>query len=137
MDIMQAIPSGSKVFAKLDALHGYHQLELDEESRKLTTFLLPSGRYRYKRGPMGLRSTGDVWCFRSDVVVNDIEGCFKIVDDILVAARNMKELRQKLEEILKRCVQAGLVIHRRKIKIATSISFAGFHVCSRSGCRSC
>ena len=32
MDIMQAIPSGSMVFAKLDALHGYHQIGLDEES---------------------------------------------------------------------------------------------------------
>ena len=52
-DIMRGIPADSTVFCKLDAVWGYHQMPLEEQSRKLTTFLLPSGRYRYKRGPMG------------------------------------------------------------------------------------
>ena len=48
-EIVQSVPSTAKYFAKLDAVHGYFQLALDEESSKLTTFLLPSGRYRYLR----------------------------------------------------------------------------------------
>ena len=46
-DIMQSIPHGQKLFAQLDAVHGYFQLALDEESSYLTTFLLPQGRFRY------------------------------------------------------------------------------------------
>ena len=46
---MQSIPHGQKIFAKLDAVHGYFQLALDEESSYLTTFLLPQGRFRYLR----------------------------------------------------------------------------------------
>ena len=42
-DIVQCIPAGTAFFAKMDAIHGYFQLTLDEESSRLTTFLLPSG----------------------------------------------------------------------------------------------
>ena len=45
-------PSTAKYFAKMDAVHGYFQLALDEESSKLTTFLLPQGKFRYTRAPM-------------------------------------------------------------------------------------
>ena len=58
-DIVQSIPAGSKFFAKLDAIHGYFQLALENESSLLTTFLLPTGRYRYLRAPMGLSSLSD------------------------------------------------------------------------------
>ena len=49
-EILQAIPVTAKYFAKMDAVHGY----LDEESSKLTTFLLQQGKFRYARAPMGL-----------------------------------------------------------------------------------
>ena len=71
-EIMQSIPEDAKYFAKLDAVHGYFQLALDEESSYLTTFLIPSGRYRYLRAPMGLSSSSNEWCRYSDFV---IEGC--------------------------------------------------------------
>ena len=50
---MQSIPEDANFFAKLDAVHGYFQLALDEGSSFLTTFLIPSRRYRYLRAPMG------------------------------------------------------------------------------------
>ena len=52
-EILQAVPKNAKVFAKLDAVHRYFQLGLDEESSKITTFLLPQGKFRYLRAPMG------------------------------------------------------------------------------------
>ena len=85
-DIMQSIPHGQKLFAKLDAVHGYFQLALDEESSFLTTFLLPQGRFRYLRAPMGLNASSDEWCRHSDVAVEGLEWCMKIVDDIIIWA---------------------------------------------------
>jgi len=68
-DILQAIPSTAKIFAKLDAVHGYFQLGLDEESSYITTFLIPEGRFRYLRAPMGLNASSDEWCFHSDMLI--------------------------------------------------------------------
>ena len=71
-DIVQRIPKGAKIFAKLDALQGYHQVPLAEDCRHLTTFLLPQGKFRYKRGPMGLKSTNDVYCAKTDKAIKDL-----------------------------------------------------------------
>ena len=61
-EILQAIPVTAKYFAKLDAVHGYFQLALDEESSKFTTFLLPQGKFRYTWAPMGLNASSNEWC---------------------------------------------------------------------------
>lgn len=41
--------NGSKFFSKLDLKWVYHQLELDMESRGITTFVTHCGLYQYKR----------------------------------------------------------------------------------------
>lgn len=83
-DIIQSIPASAACYAKLDATHCYFQLALDEEASKLTTFILPSGHYRYLRAPMGLSFSSDKWCRHSDRVVERFPWCRKIVDDILI-----------------------------------------------------
>ena len=56
-EIIEAIPPEPKLFCKLDAVHGYFQLALDEHSSKRTTFLIQQGRFRYLRAPMGLNAS--------------------------------------------------------------------------------
>ena len=41
--------NGNSVFSKLDLRLGFHQIELDEESRDITTFGTHDGLFRYKR----------------------------------------------------------------------------------------
>ena len=43
----------------LDAVDGYHSVELDAESQHLTTFITEWGRYQYLRMPQGLVASGD------------------------------------------------------------------------------
>ena len=77
-DILQFISASAACFAKLDATHGYFQIPLDEEASKLTTVILPSGRYRFLRAPMGLSSSSDKWCQHSDRVVEGFPGVAKL-----------------------------------------------------------
>ena len=51
-DIVSCIPEGTKYFMKLDAVKGYFQIPLDEESMALTSFLIPGKAvYQYTRAP--------------------------------------------------------------------------------------
>ena len=78
----------------MDAVHGYFQLALEEESSKLTTFLLPQEKFRYTRAPMGINASSDEWCSRSDVVIKGLPWIRKIVDDILVWAETEEKLNK-------------------------------------------
>ena len=95
-EIMQGLHPSSSVFCKMDATQGYFQIPLDEESSFLTTFLLPTGRYRYKSALMGLNASSDEWCYSSDALVQDLPYAQKIVDDILVEAPSYQVLFKRI-----------------------------------------
>jgi hypothetical protein len=99
-DIVQAIQPSARYFTTADCVHGYFQLALDKESRDLTTFMLPSGRWQYLRGPMGLSATSDDWCRKCDFVIEGNENSRKIVDNILCWGTTIQELMTKLDTIL-------------------------------------
>ena len=46
-EIVSGLDPHAQFFAKLDATQGYHQVPLDYDSSKMTTFLLPYGRFRF------------------------------------------------------------------------------------------
>ena len=46
----------STVFSKLDLKWGFHQVELDEKSPEITTFITNRGLYRYKSLIFGVTS---------------------------------------------------------------------------------
>ena len=98
-DIVRSIPAGTRFFAKMNAIHGYFQLALDEESSKLTEFFLPSGRYRYLRAPMGLSSSSDEWCWHSDRAIHGLPFTKKIVEGILVWGSSLPVLYERVRVI--------------------------------------
>ena len=133
-DILDRIPAGSTVFCKLDCVQGYHQIELDEESSRMTTSLLPNGRFMFTRTPMGLNASLDGWCRRSDEAVQGIEGVQKIVDDILVCGSSMDELLERVRQVLTRCREHNLTISKKKFYIGDEVKFAG-HRIAKDGIR--
>ena len=127
-EILQSIPSDAKVFAKMDAVNGYFQIELDEESSRKTTFLLPSGRYRYLRIPQGLNASSDEWCRRSDAILDGLPWAKKIVDDVLVWASNMQELQSRITTVANNCKRLNITLSKKKFQVGSQIPFAGYIV---------
>jgi hypothetical protein len=108
---------------------------LDEESAKLTTFLLPSGRYQYLGAPMGLNTSSNEFCCRTDHAVAGLQGwLLKIVDDMLVQVPDMDTLWSRLDEVLLRCRAHGIKISHEKLEVGTSMKFAGY-IISADGVR--
>ena len=120
-EILSGINLYSTVFAKLDATQGYHQVPLDEESSKLTTFLLPSGRFRFLQAPMGLSCSSDEFCRRSDKIIEGLPGVRKLVDDILVQAPDPKILNDHIDILLERCKSINFTLSRKKLEIGESV----------------
>ena len=90
-EIIRDIPKGTKHYAVFDALKGYHQIELDEESRALTTFMTPFGRFLYIRLPFGL-SCGDVFILAyGNAIDASIDGR-RATEDTLIRGDTEEEL---------------------------------------------
>ena len=74
----------AKYFSKIDLKEGYHQLELAEESRHITTFLTHEGCFQSKRLVYGVSSAFEQF---QNVIEQRIAGCpgtRSISDDILL-----------------------------------------------------
>ena len=57
----EAEGNGAKLFSKIYLKQAYHQLELHEESRFLTTFITHEERYQYKRLNYGTNSAAEIF----------------------------------------------------------------------------
>ncbi len=94
----------------------------------MTAFHLPQGRFYYMVAPMGLNPSGDWWCRKSDEAIAGLPGFLKLVDDILVHATSLVELRGRIRGVLQRCRAHGIVLSKKKFEIGRSVHFAGHNV---------
>ena len=62
------------LFNKLDANSGFWQIPLAEESRSLTTFVTPFGRYHFNKLPFGISSAPELFQKRMSKVSEGLDG---------------------------------------------------------------
>ncbi len=82
--------NGSKYFSKIDLKQAYHQLELTEESRYITTFSTLEGLFRYKRLNYGTNSAAEIFQNILQRNLSDIHGVKNIADDIIIHGKTRK-----------------------------------------------
>ena len=127
-EILQDL-NGSKFFSKIDLKDCYHQIELAESSRHLTTFKTHVGLRRYKRLPYRA-SIGSEIC--QHVIGQVLEGCLNtrnIADDILVHGPTKEEHDKCLESTLPRLQDRNLTVNPAKCLFGvTELDYYGFHI---------
>ena len=107
-DVRKKLNPQSRFFSTIDLSSGYHQVELSEEDRRITTFLTPFGKFRFKRLPMGLSPSGDYFNIRTQNLISGLKGVHKSIDDMLVEAVTRKELFNTLFKLLTACKENGV-----------------------------
>lgn len=123
----------AKVFTKLDAVSGFWQIKLDDESTKLCTFNSPFGRYSFKRLPFGIKSASEVYQRNISEMVQDLDGCEAIIDDILVWGRDMEEHDGRLKLVMDRIRDNNMKLSPQKCEFRKSqITYVG-HVLTDKG----
>ena len=109
--------SGSKFFSVLDLNQAYHQVELNEQSRYITTFSTHVGLYRYKRLAFGITSAAEIFHNIIRELLIDLPGVVNCSDDILVHASTEMEHDKRLKIVMDRLTKKNLTFNAKKQKI--------------------
>ena len=117
----------AKIFTKLDALKGYHQCPLDEESQLLTTFITPFGRFKYCRAPYGISSISEHYNRRMDEAFAGLSGYRRIVDDVVIYDSDITQHTNHVREFLRCCAEHKITLNPTKWTFSQpEVTFAGF-----------
>ena len=113
---------GAKRFTVVDALVGFSQVLLDEDSSLLTTMHTPTGRVRWLRLPFGISSAPEEFQRRQREVLEGLNGVINIADDILIYGSG--DTQEEADEdhdknliaLLARCRERNLKLNPEKLK---------------------
>jgi len=110
--------TGATVMSKLDANSGFWQISLAKDSRELTTFITPFGRYCFNKLPFGISSAPEHFQKRMSTILDGLAGILCLMDDILIFGKDQKEHDARLTATLERIQAAG---------VWTNVSSTKFH----------
>ncbi|KAJ3639202.1 hypothetical protein Zmor_004072 [Zophobas morio] len=127
--------NGSKWFSEIDLKSAFHQIELEESNREITTFATCGGLYRFKRLFFGINCAPEIFQRIMEQLAEDLHGVEIYVDDFLVHGKTLEEHNRNLLELLKRLENSGITVNKGKCKIAQKkLEFMG-HEISEEGVR--
>ena len=111
--------SGSSWFSTIDLRSGYFQVALRPEDAHKTNFLSRRGSWSFKVMPKGLVNATATFMRLMNLVLSGLqfEQCVCYLDDILIFADSLDSHLERLEEVLKRLLQAGLKIRPDKCEL--------------------
>ena len=112
IDEMFSKLGGAKVFSTIDLHSGYYHIGLTHESRAKSAFVVPMGKWEFKRTPFGLSQAPAYFQLLIDKV---LMGCSSFamgyLDDIIIFNKSEEE---HLEEIFMQLRKFGLKMKREK-----------------------
>ena len=115
IDEMFAKLGGARVFSTIDLRSAYYYIGLTRESQAKSAFIVPMGKWQFKRTPFGLSQAPAYFQLLIDQV---LMGCgdfaMGYLDDIIVFSKTEEEHLHHLEEIFKRLKHFDLKMKREK-----------------------
>ncbi|KAL7849761.1 hypothetical protein SRHO_G00191100 [Serrasalmus rhombeus] len=116
----------STVFSSLDAESGFWQIPLEENSARLTTFIMPLDRYCFKRLPFGITSAPEIFQRKMSELLHGHEGTVVYMDDILVFGETQEIHDQRLKQIMETITAVGLRLNKDKCRLSQpELNFLG------------
>lgn len=117
---------GAALFSKLDIENAFHHVELQENSRHLTTFVTHKGTFWYKRLMFGLCNAPELFQRVMEFILTDLPGVMVYMDDVIVFGRSMLDHNENLRQVLKRFDEKGIRLNVEKCELRkTALKFLG------------
>ena len=124
--------NGSTLFSELDLKWGFHQVELETESRRITIFITYRGLFQYKSLMFGITSAPEKY---QEIVKDVLIGCKGvaiIADDLIIHVCGIKEHDENLLAVLRRRRERGLTLNEKKCQFRLpKLTFFGHDLSSK------
>lgn len=116
----------ARVFSKLDIKDAFHQVEISEDSRDITTFITGKGLYRYKRLMFGISCAPEHFQKILERILLPCDGVVNFIDDIVVYGESNSEHDARLNKVLVLLKENNILLNQNKCVFnVKSIKFLG------------
>ena len=125
----------AKYFSCLDLVSGFFQIELEENSRDLTSFTTNKGTFRFKRLPYGLKVAPNSFQRMMDLAFAGLSPsqCFLYMDDLVVIGCSENQMIKNLTDVFRTCRKYNLKLHPSKCSFFKhEVTYLG-HKCTNKG----
>ena len=120
---------GAKYKTKLDCVSGFWQVLLSEDSKKLTTFITPFGRFCFRRLPFGISSAPEFFQKIFFQILEGLPGVANHIDDILIWGETIQEHDTRLRAVLQRLNQNNITLNASKCQFCVQeTTFLGHRI---------
>ena len=111
--------AAAKVASVIDLRSAFFMQELDERSRKYTSFPVPGrGLFEYCRSPQGLVNSPSTFQRLLDKLMEGIKNVRVYIDDIVIFNDSHEEHVRTLEKVMERLQKHGFKCSVKKVQIA-------------------
>ncbi|GFU87488.1 hypothetical protein TNCV_2446221 [Trichonephila clavipes] len=119
----------AKVYSTLDLRNGFFHVDVDEDCRKYTSFIVADGKFEFNKVPFGLSTSPGVFQRYVSSIFRDLtrKGIVIIyLDDLVIPAKNEEEGLEKLKIVFEVAKKYGLEIKFKKCQfLKKKIVFLG------------
>lgn len=131
-DLIQKLVGGKK-FTKIDFSNAYQQLQLDKESRELTTINTHKGLFQFQRLCFGISAAPGIFQRVMESIFQNVPMSVTYFDDLFITGHTDEEHIKNLEAVLAICKAKGLAINKDKCEfMRDQVTFLG-HKLNKDG----
>ncbi|XP_015514359.2 uncharacterized protein LOC107220321 [Neodiprion lecontei] len=125
LDLLQ----GAKVFTTLDLRNGFFHVQVEEASRKYTSFIVPDGQYEFCRVPFGLCNSPAVFQKFVNAVFRELikeRVVLTYMDDLIIPSKDDASGIENLERVFQVASEADLIFKWSKCNfLQREVEFLG------------
>lgn len=125
----------AKFFAALDLSSGFHQIALEEDSKKYTAFSTKKGHFEFQRMPFGLKNSPATFQRMMDQALAGLNQdiCFVYMDDIIIWGQDFEDFLKNIQTVFQRLESCGLTLQPDKCEFMKEEFVYLGHTISKNG----
>ncbi|UYV71319.1 hypothetical protein LAZ67_8002616 [Cordylochernes scorpioides] len=120
---------GNKLFNKLDLSKAYHQIEMDDISKKYLVVSTHKGLYKYNRLAFGIKNASEIFQKTMESFFSGINDVYIYFDDILIASEDLENHLDILKRTLNILKENNFTINKNKcLFVKNEIEYLGHKI---------